>query len=711
MKLLLSLINKLYGSKAIQKTIGTRTNVITLPNKQTKQLLNEQLNVNQASDQEILKLKDDIEKLIPDIPKMNDSEVLNLTSNLQKIDNRLNPPQAEIIEMGTKQPVSPAGIKQLEAERGMPENVDPNSPLGIIMQRVKKAELESKSIAEEFGMENVLKKGLDDLMRTQTGYPSIQREGMVRTAVREIMTKDLKSGKLKIKDPEVKRNLEKYISSGEDPIETFRKYYGEDRLADIDDVAEELLPAQSYTEIQDILKQKKLYDLPVKKKGAGEYDPAIKEGEKINKDIEKGKIKPMNVTPAEDIIKKGDFDPSGMATGGRVGFSQGKLVGKGITKLLERFAKDKKKSRLLTDDEIEEFAEELGDTETWMSSGTLKEAEEAAKRRKDYEQQMYSEYQVDKQGRKELEQAYKEIDFRMTGEDTKYEANELADMLAETRYKTEMSDLPQKTQIDLYGEAYDYLMEVKRDATNFKGAVDIKSGKNIVTGEQELPLDSMTGKPRKLNATGGRVGFSDGDITKTKADYEKELEELDFSLKKEDNKILDILDLQAQGSMSGEKQIAGAPAGVTSNKQVINAILKLDIPISEKINLIGDYQYGKFRDKIKYNDKEVYLEDPGSSKNRKIGLSYNEDGEGFSGYGKYNIDTGETEGGIKLIKKFNEGGRVGFSDGGNEALLEQLYEKFLDLGLSPKDAADAARKEFEQRARKAGGGIAYLMGL
>jgi hypothetical protein len=607
MKLLLSLINKLYGSKAIQKTIGTRTNVITLPNKQTKQLLNEQLNVNQASDQEILKLKDDIEKLIPDIPKMNDSEVLNLTSNLQKIDNRLNPPQAEIIEMGTKQPVSPAGIKQLEAERGMPENVDPNSPLGIIMQRVKKAELESKSIAEEFGMENVLKKGLDDLMRTQTGYPSIQREGMVRTAVREIMTKDLKSGKLKIKDPEVKRNLEKYISSGEDPIETFRKYYGEDRLADIDDVAEELLPAQSYTEIQDILKQKKLYDLPVKKKGAGEYDPAIKEGEKITKDIEEGKIKPMNVTPAEDIIEKGDFDPSGMATG-------------------------------------------------------------------------------------------------------------------------------------------------------------------------------------------GRVGFSDGDITKTKADYEKELEELDFSLKKEDNKILDILDLQAQGAMSGEQQIAGAPAGVTSNKQVINAILKLDIPISEKINLIGDYQYGKFRDKIKYNDKEVYLEDPGSSKNRKIGLSYNEDGEGFSGYGKYNIDTGETEGGIKLIKKFNEGGRVGFaqgankkmmivdllnkgadfdliktiteasdeeimeavdffkyggagvplptfddkgnmiddglykgretrpeakayggrigfSDGGNEALLEQLYEKFLDLGLSPKDAADAARKEFEQRARKAGGGIAYLMGL
>jgi cellobiose-specific phosphotransferase system component IIB len=162
--------------------------------------------------------------------------------------------------------------------------------------------------------------------------------------------------------------------------------------------------------------------------------------------------------------------------------------------------KAREMKRQLTDDEIEDYEEILGDSETWMNEGTVEEAEAAVKRRKEYEQQMYSEYKVEKQARKELEQAYKEIDFRMTGEDTKYEANELADMLAETRYKTEMSDLPQKTQIDLYGEAYDYLMEVKRDAANFKGATNIKTGKNIVTGEQELPLDPLTGKPRKLNA-------------------------------------------------------------------------------------------------------------------------------------------------------------------------------------------------------------------
>jgi hypothetical protein len=94
-------------------------------------------------------------------------------------------------------------------------------------------------------------------------------------------------------------------------------------------------------------------------------------------------------------------------------------------------------------------------------------------------------------------------------------------MLSEIRYKTEYYDLPQKTQLDLYDEAYNYLMEVKRDAANFKGGVNVKTGQNIVTKEQELPIDPMTGKPRKLNAKGGRVGFSAGGIDKARRAFLK----------------------------------------------------------------------------------------------------------------------------------------------------------------------------------------------
>lgn len=163
------------------------------------------------------------------------------------------------------------------------------------------------------------------------------------------------------------------------------------------------------------------------------------------------------------------------------------------------------RKRQLTDEEVEEYEEILGDSEGWLMEGTVEEAEEAVKRRKQLESEMYAEYKVEKQNRKELEEAYNEIDFRMTGEDSKYEASELAEVLADIRYQTEYGDLPQKTQIDLYGEAYDYLTGVKRDRANFKGAVNTRTGQNIVTKEQELDIDPLTGKPRKLNANGGLI--------------------------------------------------------------------------------------------------------------------------------------------------------------------------------------------------------------
>ena len=39
-----------------------------------------------------------------------------------------------------------------------------------------------------------------------------------------------------------------------------------------------------------------------------------------------------------------------------------------------------------------------------------------------------------------------------------------------------------------------------------------------------------------------------------------------------------------------------APEGITSDKETINAILTMDIPLTEKVNLIGNLKYGKFRD-------------------------------------------------------------------------------------------------------------------
>ncbi len=113
------------------------------------------------------------------------------------------------------------------------------------------------------------------------GGPFDPKIGIVRTAAREILHQNQKAGKLKILDKEVANNIEKYIPSGEDPITTLRKYYGEAGLEALDAHADELLNAQDYKEINTILTKNKLFDLTPKKVPG--YDQSIVTAEKIRK--------------------------------------------------------------------------------------------------------------------------------------------------------------------------------------------------------------------------------------------------------------------------------------------------------------------------------------------------------------------------------------------------------------------------------------------
>jgi hypothetical protein len=56
------------------------------------------------------------------------------------------------------------------------------------------------------------------------------------------------------------------------------------------------------------------------------------------------------------------------------------------------------------------------------------------------------------------------------------------------------------------------------------------------------------------------------------------------------------------------------------------------------------------------------------------------------------------------IMRMANGGMMMASDDTNERILEALFEKYLDMGLSPKDAADKAREEFDRMGMKKGKG-------
>ena len=146
-------------------------------------------------------------------------------------------------------------------------------------------------------------------------------------------------------------------------------------------------------------------------------------------------------------------------------------------------------------------------------------------------------------------------------------------------------------------------------------------------------------------ADGGRIGYKDGPK----------------------------FDVQASGTKSGKQQIQGAPDGITSDKETINAILTMDIPLTEKVNLIGDLQYGKFRDKIEYNDDEIFLDDPKSYRDRNIGLDYNRGGEGFSGSATVGDRGPEFK--IKYKKSFADGGMLvkPSDDGSRPGYKEDKY--------------------------------------
>jgi len=293
---LLKLITKLFGKNALGKTLGTRTNVIKLPNNEKKRLIKNELDIERASDAAAQKVLEEAKELIPDLPKMNDMERLVFEGNLRRLDNRLNPPSAEVVEFGTKKPMSEAGIKQLAAEKGFPEGVDPESTMGRLLTSTRKLQDEAEKLKTQTPSQQ-----FEDLLKNpyRSGGPLDPTSGIVRTAARQILRKKLDEGQIDIPDAAERDAIAKGYQGGVDPIEVFRKRFGEDPLQDLDEIADELNRARDFKEIDKILKRNKLFDIEPKK------DYGYQEGSYTDEEM-------------AALLKKSEEDPEGFAKGGKV---------------------------------------------------------------------------------------------------------------------------------------------------------------------------------------------------------------------------------------------------------------------------------------------------------------------------------------------------------------------------------------------------------
>ena len=276
MKSLLELIKLIFGPKAISKTIGTRTNVIKLPNNKTKRYTKQDLDIESASDAAAMNAKKEMEELVAEIPKMNDAERLIFEGNLRRLKNRLGirsekDPTADVYEFGTKLKATPKGIETLTEQAG--QKSPPGTLMGDLESRINKLKASGKelediakekggvkfSIPEEgiFNQELSADNLFDTIIKQQERFRKIQNSGLVTSTAREILQRDIKAGKLKLpKEIEDRIMLVDGNPGTVNPVEVFRTNYGEDALEQIDSLIPELANAQSYSDLVKIVEKK-----------------------------------------------------------------------------------------------------------------------------------------------------------------------------------------------------------------------------------------------------------------------------------------------------------------------------------------------------------------------------------------------------------------------------------------------------------------------
>ena len=100
--------------------------------------------------------------------------------------------------------------------------------------------------------------------------------------MREFLRTEVKEGRLKLNEKDMFR-IEEYSPVREDdPIDVFRRYYGEDALEAADAMADKLRMGESFKDYERIFREN-MPELKPKVKGAGEYDPNVQEAENIRK--------------------------------------------------------------------------------------------------------------------------------------------------------------------------------------------------------------------------------------------------------------------------------------------------------------------------------------------------------------------------------------------------------------------------------------------
>ena len=255
MKNLFEMLQAIFGKNVINKTIGTRTNVIKLPSNESNPL-KKQFDVSKAADNpEVLnKIKKVIEDEIPYLSKMNDAEKLIYEGNVRRLHDTLMMNKeitptvtAEVIGIGTKEPITGKGLMSLTEEAGQIN--PPGTMAGNIETRVNQLKQIGKQLEKQTGEKATVSDILKEFGTSQGSLARMQDEGLVRATARQILLNDIKAGKIKNITIEEANTIK-------EPIDPFRQIYGEDALEQLDSLIPNFKKVTSEVEAEKLARSK-----------------------------------------------------------------------------------------------------------------------------------------------------------------------------------------------------------------------------------------------------------------------------------------------------------------------------------------------------------------------------------------------------------------------------------------------------------------------
>ena len=449
---LIQKLQKLFGARAVSDMMGRTTNVQTLAQGTNNPF------ARQFSKKYLAKNPDGVDEAAESIlsnmqfafGNKNIQQMKNFEANVDTLYDLKFPPkpgEAKVVDIGTKKQVTGEGLESLKDDLGLPVDVPPTSPLGQSITKAKR---------EDMGTGVKTKNFFDFESGTD-----VMKEARRRPIIRQILAEDKAFRKnLTSEDYDdllFGKDLDKGGDPNKDPLAYLNRYFERDtdQLEILDGIIDNM---------------------------QGET-PA-----KISAEFKKrtGGLKLKKTKTVEDFADEGDFDPGGMAQGGRAGFNVG-----GLSRLLKFLQGKVGKKNITTADKIDR-------PESALNRDMFKEFNERVARKTLNVPETPPGFKL---SRERLLKNYPEIDEDFADQIMVMDRNmqiRIIEMLKNRRENP---------------KAYDKLLMEKGDTLDFQGEFDrsVKRGKNAqggIAGQLHMNEGGSVTTPKRglVNEAGSYAG-------------------------------------------------------------------------------------------------------------------------------------------------------------------------------------------------------------